>query len=118
QCLEVGADFDFDGLVTECAPLDALRQRFGRLNRLGKQPGVTAAVIAWRGDVDAGDDPIYGPGLAATWHWLRSLGEVVDFGIDALPTPPNPAALLSPKPDAPILMPAYLDAWCQRDPAV
>ena len=29
QCLEVGVDLDLDGLVTQAAPLDALRQRFG-----------------------------------------------------------------------------------------
>jgi CRISPR-associated endonuclease/helicase Cas3 len=135
QCLEVGADFDFDGLVTECASLDALRQRFGRLNRLGGRASVAAVVMTCENDIrtdkelakldQAGEaaDPIYGNALARAHQWLASIGDEVDFGIDALDaalaaTPPadGTAKLLSPKRDAPVMMPAYLDAWCQTNP--
>ena len=86
QTLEVGADLDFDGLVTECASLDALRQRFGRLNRMGRPIEARAAVLV-RGDQTDGtsnEDPIYGRALGETWVWLnehRGEDGEVDFGI-------------------------------------
>jgi CRISPR-associated endonuclease/helicase Cas3 len=36
QAIEVSLNFDFDVLFTEPAPIDALLQRFGRVNRFGK----------------------------------------------------------------------------------
>jgi CRISPR-associated endonuclease/helicase Cas3 len=78
QCLECGADYDFDVLITECASLDALRQRFGRLNRRGRPIAARAAVFVKDKDAkpvealsdDEPLDPIYGNALARTWHWL------------------------------------------------
>jgi CRISPR-associated endonuclease/helicase Cas3 len=87
QTLEVGADLDFQGMVSECAALDALRQRFGRLDRLGKF-GRARAVILGGGDSD--DDAVYGPALNETWQWLNSIATTVDrtrcvdFSIEAM----------------------------------
>jgi CRISPR-associated endonuclease/helicase Cas3 len=128
QCIEAGADVDFDFLVTECAPLDALRQRFGRLDRLGEldpsDAGIRAVIVANAKSLKDDDDPVYGPGLAATWKWLFKHSttdpdnRLVDFGISAL-TPPEGdalAPLLSPRQSAPLLQRAYCDLLAQTSP--
>jgi CRISPR-associated endonuclease/helicase Cas3 len=114
--VEVGADLDFDYLLTEAAPLSALRQRFGRLDRLGRF-GRAAGVILLR--KVKGPDPIYGEDLSATWQWLKTQGEEIDFGVNALNELMQNAAVSppvsTPRP-APALLPAHLDAWVQTSP--
>lgn len=121
QCIEAGADLDFDAMVTECASLDALRQRFGRVDRLGKL-GTSRSVILGRSDQigEASVDPVYGQALGATWRWLaeRATGEAIDFGITALPLAHDAEGrprldLLPPTAEIPVLLPAHLDAWAQ-----
>lgn len=119
QCIEAGADFDFDAMVTECASLDALRQRFGRVDRIGAY-GKSESLILLAKDSDK-EDPVYGGALLATWKWLKERGgakKVVDFGIAQLELPgaEQLASLVAPKPHAPVLLPAYLDLWMQTSP--
>ncbi len=120
QCIEAGADFDFDVLLTECASLDALRQRFGRLNRLGDIDDARAIVFA-RSDIGKDEDPVYGAALAATWQFLKANQQdgKIDFGIDSFKPPEGEAlaGLLSPVSLAPLLLPAHLEAWSQTAPA-
>lgn len=128
QCLEVGADLDFDGLVVECASLDSLRQRFGRLNRGGRNDIEARATIVVRADQTdpkgrMGDDPIYGTALAETWQWLneRDHNGEVDFGYEAmdeiLPEDPDELDKLRQQAtDAPVMLPAHVDAWAQTSP--
>jgi CRISPR-associated endonuclease/helicase Cas3 len=138
QCLEVGADYDFDALLTECASVDALRQRFGRLNRRGrklpdgKPIEVTAAIVTNDASLK-NEDPIYGNALKNTWDWLQSKKDAldhVDFGIsmfkplwEEVEKEPatyldedSPKRLLSPAQNAAVLLPAHLDALCQTNP--
>lgn len=124
QTLEVGADLDFDALVTECASLDALRQRFGRLNRMGRTIDARATILI-RDDQVGGsdDDPVYGPALARTWAWLieqQGEEETIDFGIAALAERllegDDLEKLNAPSVDAPVILPAHVDAWAQTAP--
>ena len=126
QTLEIGADLDFDGLVTECASLDALRQRFGRLNRVGRDIAAPGRIIIRADQVKEGThDPIYGEAISATWQWLNEQANAagqIDFSIA------NIAALLRDMPaddrerlhppaaNATVMLPAHLDAWAQTGP--
>jgi CRISPR-associated endonuclease/helicase Cas3 len=124
QTLEVGADLDFDALVTECASLDALRQRFGRLNRMGRSIGAKASIVIRETQAqDSTDDPVYGAALANTWRWLKQIAEdnnSVDFGIatldNKLPDGNALADLTVNPPLTPIMLPAHIDGWAQTAP--
>lgn len=120
QVVEVGADISFDGLVTEIAPLDSLRQRFGRLNRLGGLDNPIAAIVA-RSNIDR-DDKVYGAAPAETWEWLskQSKGSVkkVDFchsNIQRLINNVNIAPMLAEQKSTPSLTDSHLDLLCQTD---
>ena len=129
QCLEVGVDLDLDGLVSQAAPLDSLRQRFGRLRRsgtpkaAGRRLDVAGAVIALEEDVKKGtDDPVYGDRIGATWRWLQgaAVGERVDFGIQTMDLLVEQSAcvgeLVTRRADAPVVMPAYFEMWSRTSP--
>lgn len=120
QCLEVGVDLDLDGLVAQAASADALRQRFGRLNRAGRDIRSEGIIVAVAGDVaKRADDPVYGDRIRKTWEVLNEVAGKsgsVDFGIDALDPRLCDAGLAAPRAAAPVLMPAYLHLWSQTWP--
>lgn len=120
QCIEAGADFDFDAIVTEAASFDALRQRFGRVDRLGLYKNAEGVIVR---DKSTKDDPVYGDAIAATTAWLKEnlakKTKDINFGVLALPLPPEERLkdMVAPKAHAPVLLPAYLDLWMQTSPA-
>ncbi len=125
QCLEVGVDLDLDGLVTQAASLDAVRQRFGRLNRAGRPIAAEGAIFALAKDIaNKADDPVYGDRIRCTWEALQHIADedkTVDFGVEALSEKLkdkgiDPDTLSTKQPDAPVLMPAYLHLWSQTWP--
>lgn len=113
QTIEVGVDLDFDALVTAHAPLSALRQRCGRLDRLGELGETAGAIVR----ASVSPLPYAKSELDAAWSWLedraqlvRGAGKIVDFGIRALPTPPPEAAKR-----APMLLPGDIERLFDPD---
>lgn len=135
QTIEVGADLDFDLLVTECAPLSSLVQRFGRVNRVGDR-GMHRSFIVHAGFAHD-DDPIYGGATAETWRYLQATGVLpvpiktktkvattlrfdsqLDFGLLALRELPAPPDAVEPDPTfVPIALGSHFERWAATNPA-
>lgn len=135
QTIEVGADLDVDLLVTEAAPLDALLQRLGRLNRLGLRDRAEA-ICVFAPALHA-EDPVYGDAVARTWDWLEARAGGGPVELDPRrPTPdgaprlelglgslaslvgPEDIEACAPRPaEVPVLVAPHLDAWARTSPA-
>ncbi len=128
QAIEVGADFSFDALITEAAPIDSLRQRLGRLDRRGKLAATAGRGPArcWILGVESAlnpkkPDPVYGEGIAKTWDAIVKLSGWKDNGL--VDVSPNSAIfdelgseVEAPKSEAPLLLPTHIGAWTQTSP--
>jgi len=130
QTVEVGANLDVDILITESAPLSALVQRLGRLNRFG-QSCTTPAVAVVVHDGHA-ENPVYGVPRQSTWDFLQQqVGGVRDLAEpepDTWPSiPAGPLALrellasaptdaVTLPPDPPLLLRPTLRSWARTSP--
>jgi CRISPR-associated endonuclease/helicase Cas3 len=114
QTIEVGADFDFHALFIEAASYAAIKQRVGRLNRLGVRDAARGAIVLVRADAD--DDPIYGATIGHTWTLLRAHAkdDIVDLGISVSPPPTREVQM--GHPPTPQLSPSLLSLLVQTSP--
>lgn len=121
QAIEVGADFSFDALITECAPIDSLRQRFGRLDRRGSYSVRTGrATEAWiigvKSVVGTRPDPIYGNSVKATWEELQRRAKRGPLEVGPMGLQDFPAGASAPRDQAPLVLRTHLEAWAQTSP--
>ena len=141
QTVEVGVDLDVDSLITEVASADALVQRFGRVDRLGRVGETLSAIVACPAKLS--EAPVYGPSAAETWAVLGeaatpfqwSLPKMPDFEalrgsllaastFDAGPLSfrelidgaPQRRALFAAAAPAPVVVAPTLDCWARTSP--
>lgn len=135
QTIEVGADVDIDALVTEAAPLDALLQRLGRLDRRGSRGSSHAFVV--HAPHRHSQDAVYGGATVRTWTWLSEQAcspkpaalATLDFAAQRAPSlemgpmqlsgmldPATRSALASEPPLAPVALIPTLDGWARTNP--
>ena len=141
QSIEVGVDIDLDALITQVAPIDSLRQRFGRLDRVGEKGTTHGVIVASKESTGKSyKDPIYGDRLQAAWTYLNGLrqevkdcaqcsdlaaglkrlkiapsGRVVDFGVNHFPDH-GWEEMTAKTPRRITLMPAYVRLWSHTSP--
>ena len=122
QAIEVGADFSFDALITECAPVDSLRQRFGRLDRRGLRHTRSGSVArAWiigpKSILTAKKpDPVYGDAAKVTWEELERRAKAGPIDISPRSLMDFPYGTAAPRACAPLLLHTHMDAWAQTRP--
>ena len=122
QAIEVGADFSFDALITECAAVDSLRQRFGRLDRRGTyfaRAGhpAHAWIIGPKSVVDSKrPDPIYGDSAKRTWDELKRREQLGPIDVSPTALGDFPEDATAPRARAPLLLRTHMDAWTQTSP--
>ena len=110
QAIEIGADFSFGALITECAPADALMQRFGRMDRRGRRKS-----RGWIVRVNSEEsDPVYGEAVEATWRVLEK--RAADNVIDVAELKCFPAECFAERARAPLLTRACVESWMQTRP--
>jgi CRISPR-associated endonuclease/helicase Cas3 len=116
QTLEVGADLDFDVLVTEACGVRALTQRLGRLNRLGRRATAPARYVHILPKGRPGTPPgwpVYGEEPLRVLERLRLHAE--DGTVDLCPQ--HVAEVLGLPGDdpgrAPEVLPALLAEWAK-----
>ena len=122
QAIEVGADFSFDALITECAPVDSLRQRFGRLDRRGTfsqrvERQAEAWIIGPKSELmSRKPDPVYGNSSKETWEELKKRAENGQIDVGSMYLRDFPEGATAPRAQAPLLLKTHMDAWAQTQP--
>ena len=122
QAIEVGADFSFDAMITECAAVDSLRQRFGRLDRRGTNfertgSAASAWIIGPKSVVESKrPDPIYGESVKVTWQELEGRDKKGPIAVGPSSLRGFPKDATAPRHQAPLLLTTHMDAWIQTNP--
>ena len=94
QAIEVGADFSFDALISEAAPIDSLCQRLGRLDRRGTRAERVGQARCWILGVASAlnpkrPDPVYGDAGRQAWEELQGARQPGRGGGGAQQQPPR-----------------------------